>query len=113
MKITHVISGLTAGGAQTMLYKLLSQMDQAAFASEVISLADVGPLDKKIRALGVPVRVLGMRAGVPNPLRSAQTRPLAATRSTRYGSNLDVPRRPHWRPRGQVSRRHPGGVEHS
>lgn len=67
MKITHVISGLTAGGAQTMLYKLLSQMDRTAFAAEVIPLADVGSLDKKIRALGVPVRTLGMRPGVPNP----------------------------------------------
>ncbi len=67
MKITHVISGLTAGGAQTMLYKLLSQMDRTAFTAEVIPLADVGSLDKKIRALGVPVRTLGMRPGVPNP----------------------------------------------
>jgi glycosyltransferase involved in cell wall biosynthesis len=68
MKITHVIAGLSMGGAQMMLYKLLSRMDRNAFAPEVISLADVGPLDKKIRALGVSVRVLGMRAGVPNPL---------------------------------------------
>lgn len=68
MKITHVIAGLSMGGAQMMLYKLLSHSDRTAFAAEVISLADVGPLDKKIRALGVPVRVLGMRPGVPNPL---------------------------------------------
>lgn len=68
MKITHVIAGLSMGGAQMMLYKLLSQIDRTVFESEVVSLADVGPLDKKIRALGVPVRVLGMRAGIPNPL---------------------------------------------
>ena len=68
MKITHVIAGLSMGGAQMMLYKLLSHLDRTAFAAEVISLADVGPLDKKIRALGVPVRVLGMRAGIPNPM---------------------------------------------
>lgn len=68
MKITHVITGLSMGGAQMMLYKLLSHMDRNAFAAEVIPLADVGPLDKKIRALGVPVRSLGMRPGVPNPL---------------------------------------------
>ena len=68
MKITHIIAGLSMGGAQMMLYKLLSQLDQTAFAAEVISLTDIGPLDKKIRALGVPVRVLGMRPGVPNPL---------------------------------------------
>ena len=67
MKITHVISGLTAGGAQTMLYKLLSQMDQRAFAAEVIPLADVGSLDKKIRALGIPVRTLGMRPEYRTP----------------------------------------------
>jgi glycosyltransferase involved in cell wall biosynthesis len=68
MKVTHVIAGLSMGGAQTMLYKLLSRLDRAAFESEVVSLADVGPLDEKIRALGVPVKVLGMRPGVPNPL---------------------------------------------
>jgi glycosyltransferase involved in cell wall biosynthesis len=67
MKITHVIAGLSTGGAQMMLYKLLAHLDRAAFEAEVVSLADVGPLDKKIRALGVPVRILGMRPGVPNP----------------------------------------------
>jgi glycosyltransferase involved in cell wall biosynthesis len=67
MKITHVIAGLSMGGAQMMLYKLLSRLDRTAFESEVISLADVGPLDEKIRALGVPVKVLGMRPGVPDP----------------------------------------------
>jgi glycosyltransferase involved in cell wall biosynthesis len=68
MKITHVIAGLSMGGAQMMLYKLLSGSDRAIFATEVISLANVGPLDKKIRELDVPVRVLGMRPGTPNPL---------------------------------------------
>jgi glycosyltransferase involved in cell wall biosynthesis len=68
MKIAHVIAGLSMGGAQMMLYKLLSRVDRTNFDSEVISLADVGPLDEKIRALGVPVRVLGMRPGVPDPL---------------------------------------------
>ena len=68
MKVTHVIAGLSMGGAQMMLYKLLSRLDRAAFQSEVISLADVGPLDKKIRALGVPVKVLGMCPGTPNPV---------------------------------------------
>jgi glycosyltransferase involved in cell wall biosynthesis len=68
MKIAHVIAGLSMGGAQMMLYKLLSRLDRTIYDSEVISLADVGPLDKKIRALGVPVKVLGMRPGVPNPV---------------------------------------------
>ena len=68
MKVTHVIAGLSMGGAQMMLYKLLSTLDRSAFESEVVSLADVGPLNKKIGALGVPVKVLGMRPGVPNPI---------------------------------------------
>ena len=67
MKVNHVIAGLSMGGAQMMLYKLLSSLERSAFESEVISLADVGPLDKKIRALGVPVKVLGMRPGVADP----------------------------------------------
>jgi glycosyltransferase involved in cell wall biosynthesis len=66
MKITHVIAGLSLGGAQMMLYKLLSMLDRSNFQCEVISLADVGPLDKKIAALEVPVKVLGMRPGVPD-----------------------------------------------
>jgi len=51
-----------------MLYKLLSAMDRKTFDSEVISLTDIGSVGKKIEALGVPVRVLGMRRGLPNPL---------------------------------------------
>jgi glycosyltransferase involved in cell wall biosynthesis len=68
MKITHVISGLAAGGAQVMLYKLLSHMNRRTFSAKVISLVDVGPMDKQIRKLGVPVQIVGMRPGVPNPL---------------------------------------------
>jgi glycosyltransferase involved in cell wall biosynthesis len=69
MKIVHVITGLSVGGAQMMLYKLLSQVERRPFSTEVISLSDGGLLNEKIEALGVPVRVLGMRPGVPDPLR--------------------------------------------
>lgn len=65
--ITHLITGLNTGGAETMLYKLLSGMDREAFEPRVVSLTDVGPVGEKIRALGVPVHALGMRRGVPDP----------------------------------------------
>jgi hypothetical protein len=52
------------GGAQMMLWR---SRGWTAPRSVTLS-ADVGPLDKKIRALGVPVEVLGMRPGMPNPL---------------------------------------------
>ena len=68
IKLCHVITGLNCGGAETMLYKLLSRLDPEAFDIEVISLIDIGPIGQKIQALGIPVRALGMRRGMPDPL---------------------------------------------
>lgn len=67
LSIVHVITGLNTGGAETMLYKLLSHMDRMAFESKVVSLTDIGSIGKKIQALGIQVMALGMRRGVPNP----------------------------------------------
>ena len=67
LKIAHIITGLNTGGAETMLYKLLSGMDREAFEPLVVSLTDIGPVGEKIRVLEVPVRALGMRRGVPDP----------------------------------------------
>ena len=68
LKVVHVITGLETGGAETMLYRLLSRTDGARFDSQVVSMTDVGPVGERIRALGVPARALGMRRGVPNPV---------------------------------------------
>ena len=68
MRVTHVITGLNTGGAETMLYRLLLYTDRAEYEPQVISMTDIGAIGEKIRALGVPVRALGMRRGVPNPL---------------------------------------------
>lgn len=67
IKVTHILSGLIAGGAETMLYKLLSVTDREKFVSEVISLTDEGQLGRKIEALGVKVTTLGMPRGLPTP----------------------------------------------
>jgi glycosyltransferase involved in cell wall biosynthesis len=68
MNVLHIITGLNTGGAEMMLYKLLRGMDRATVSSEVISLAGgIGPVGQKIQALGIPVRSLGMQAGVPDP----------------------------------------------
>lgn len=66
-RVLHVITGLGTGGAEMMLYKLLSQMNSDAFESEVVSLTEIGLVGDRIRQLGVPVTALGMRRGVPNP----------------------------------------------
>jgi len=68
MKVLHVITSLDTGGANVMLYRLVSRTDREAFETEVVSLIDIGPIGQKIQALGVPVRAVGMRRGVPNPL---------------------------------------------
>ena len=67
LKIAHIITGLNTGGAEIMLYKLLSGLDREAFEPRVVSLTDIGPVGDKIKLLGVPVRALGMRRGVPDP----------------------------------------------
>jgi glycosyltransferase involved in cell wall biosynthesis len=68
LKIAHVITGLSAHGAETMLYRFLSASNPREYQHEVISLTDRGAMASKIESLGVPVRVLRMRPGIPNPL---------------------------------------------
>jgi glycosyltransferase involved in cell wall biosynthesis len=67
IKVTHIISNLDGGGAETMLYRLLCRMDTSRFENEVISLTDPGTMAGKFRLAGVPVRALGMTRGIPNP----------------------------------------------
>jgi len=66
IKVVHLISGLSTGGAEMMLYKLLSRLRQT-FQNEVVSLVPIGPIGEKIKTLKVPVRTLDLRRGVPNP----------------------------------------------
>ncbi len=74
IKVTHVITGLAPQGAETMLYKLVSQMDRPAFLNEIISLtnwhescSDWKPVSKQLEASGIRVRALRMRRGVLSP----------------------------------------------
>ncbi|MGH7821663.1 MAG: GNAT family N-acetyltransferase, partial [Candidatus Binatia bacterium] len=67
VRVVHVISGLRMGGAETMLYKLLSHSDRREFASEVVSLTDVGVVGERIGDLGVRVRSLGLRSPAAGP----------------------------------------------
>lgn len=64
IRVTHVIDGLSVGGAEAMLANLLRRSDRDRFESQVISLTDVGPIGEAIRETGVPVRSLGLE---PSP----------------------------------------------
>ncbi|NCA70776.1 MAG: glycosyltransferase [Sphingobacteriia bacterium] len=67
MRIAHLITGLELGGAERMLWKLLSTLERERFEPLVISLIEPGPMGEPISALGVEVHSLGMRRGLPSP----------------------------------------------
>jgi glycosyltransferase involved in cell wall biosynthesis len=71
MRILHIINGLSVGGAEMMLYKLLATMDRQRFVPVVIALTGQGPLTARIAELGVPVVSVGFSLGVSAP-RAAQ-----------------------------------------
>ena len=72
MKITHIITDLAVGGAEIMLLKLVERLCAEGVESEVVSLTDEGPMGHQLRALGVPVFALGMRRGMPSPIKLLQ-----------------------------------------
>jgi glycosyltransferase involved in cell wall biosynthesis len=66
--VQHVITGLSTGGAEMMLLKLVSGGPPNVSYS-VVSLADSGTIGPAISALGVPVYALGMSRATPDPLK--------------------------------------------
>ena len=54
-----------------MLCSLLARTDRERFESMVVALIDVLPLAERVEALGIPVRAMGMRRGVPDPAGSS------------------------------------------
>jgi len=62
-KVMHIITGLGAGGAEKVLYRLLVHQDRTRWPSVVISLTDRGELGDQIEALGVPVLAVDMQPG--------------------------------------------------
>ena len=68
LKITHIITGLNTGGAEWMLYKLISGIDKQQFDCQIISLTTLGTMGEKFKALGVNVISLGMKNARPDPI---------------------------------------------
>ena len=76
MRVMHVITGLSTGGAETMLLKLLSAAS-GSMEHVVVSLGDEGTIGPRIAALGVPVHCLRLKRNAPNPFRALSILPLA------------------------------------
>ncbi|MBD0372238.1 MAG: glycosyltransferase [Pyrinomonadaceae bacterium] len=67
IKVLHIISDLSVGGAEMMLYRLLSEMDEERFNCSVISLKNNGALRGRISALGIPVYTLDIERALTTP----------------------------------------------
>src|SRR5882724_3688140 len=66
-RIIHIINDLSIGGAEMMLYKLLSELNRERFDPVVVSLRNRGLLNRRIESLGVPVYSVAMRLALPTP----------------------------------------------
>lgn len=68
LNLVLIITGLSTGGAEITLYKLLKNIDRSRFEPTVISLISKGEIGPQIESLGIPVYALGMSTSLPNPL---------------------------------------------
>lgn len=81
LRILHVITGLDAGGAESMLAALVAAPSGGALAHHVVSLKSGGFHARALRDAGVPLLELGLAPGRPNPW--ALCRLAASIRETR------------------------------
>jgi glycosyltransferase involved in cell wall biosynthesis len=58
IKILFIITGLSTGGAEKMLHKLLQRINRSRFQCRVVSLTDFGSVGQQIENLGIDVIAL-------------------------------------------------------
>ena len=75
MKILHITTSLSLGGAEVMLYKLLSSIDRDRFDSAVVSLTPPGQLASRVSELGVSVDSVHLSRSRPSPFALQKTAP--------------------------------------
>ena len=68
MRLVFITTGLSTGGAEAMLLKLLENIDRQKFEPNVISLTSLGEVGPRIAKLGIPVQALAMAPGKPGVL---------------------------------------------
>lgn len=68
VRVMYVISDLSVGGAEMMLYKLLAGTDRTRFEPVVVSLMEGGVLRPRVEALGVEVHTVGVSPKLPTPI---------------------------------------------
>lgn len=60
-RVTHIITGLGKGGAETMLYQVIKFRTNNSLEHKVISLGGSSFYEDRIRALGVSVEICNIR----------------------------------------------------
>ena len=68
IKVLHIISGLKLAGAEMMLLKLVSNMDNKKFNNIVISLSDIGPIGERILNNNVKTKALKLYNFILGPI---------------------------------------------
>lgn len=68
IKIMHIITTLSSGGAESALYRLISNSHRGpAIEHAVVSLTGQGIYGSRLKRMGIPVYCLGMKPGSPDP----------------------------------------------
>lgn len=68
MRVLHITTGLGSGGAENMLFKLLS-MRPSDWECTVVSLGETGVIGSKLSERGIPVHAINLDPKLPNPAR--------------------------------------------
>jgi len=79
IKILHLITGLSTGGAERALVRLIESSDRTRFEHHVISLIDKGTQGVLLDKMGVPVYALGMKGPLTFPMAIYKTRKIRQT----------------------------------
>jgi glycosyltransferase involved in cell wall biosynthesis len=72
LSVVHVINSFQFGGAEKMLCNLVLRTDRDRFDTSVVSLIDDMSVAGPLLDAGIPIKVIGMRPGVPDPLGIAK-----------------------------------------
>lgn len=67
IKLLHLITNLSVGGSEIVLWRLLERMDKTRFTNSVACMIETGAVANRIRELGIPVFSLGMKRKWPDP----------------------------------------------
>ncbi len=61
INVLFVITGLSTGGAEVMLRRLVERIDRTRFVCRVISLTDIGEIGDRMSDSGIEIEALGLR----------------------------------------------------